>query len=204
MNNDTKSNAKLLLQSRRSRFEPLENAFSNEKRLVEAWTEYLEQRICTDWVSYLMTFQFKPIRGGEPFRNATMRGVIAQFHERLVCSAIRRPKSPTWREHHPKLFAFPDYVGSKLKKENKEWRGAAHNINDTVHYHGILQLSPKGRVTDLVKHLRDKREVYLRPAELLLPIYAAEITFSPDRPARYVLAPMLTSRFEYDDLIVLG
>lgn len=204
MNNDAKSNAQLLPSPRGSRFIPLENQFSHKKRLVDALVKDLDQRICTDWISYLMTFQCKPIKGSERFRVETIRSVVGKFYERLLNSSIRRPTSSTWRPYHPKLCAYPDYAGSKWKKDVKEFRGAAHDINDTLHYHGILQLSPKGRVTDLVKHLREKREVYFRPGELLMPVYAEEITYTPDRAVSYVLAPVLGSRFEYDDLIVLG
>ena len=77
-------------------------------------------------------------------------------------------------------------------------------LNDGIHFHGVLVVPPRSRLTTTVEaHFRDQQRLYVLDRTRLDRLHVLPVDRNLDNVVRYALKGLARGRLPYDDIVIL-
>lgn len=174
----------------------------NEQQLVQAYSEWVENRFAVGFEGHILTFMFKPMPGSVTAREREMYAVIERTFGKLLTRVTRDPANANW-DKLPLWLGCTDWPIPKWEKDY--FSNIA--INDGQHIHVVALAPPSSRLrrqgVELGDHIADNQKLYLQSEPYLDRIHDRKIDVSPGRVTSYVLKSIKLGRSTQDAIIIL-
>jgi hypothetical protein len=137
---------------------------------------------------YFLSFMFNHIQGSMEHRYEVMEDEIDRVYATLVRHAVRDGRSKGQRDKLPRLYAFPDYPGTRSFK----WDPDDVAINGGLHYHGILLVRTDTRLLQGVKpFIQFSERYFVKPDKPLRRLWIGDIEKDTiEKTSNYALKAM--------------
>lgn len=169
---------------------------------MDAYADWILSWVNQQWDAYLMSFMFKPLQGKDQAVLLQMKDALDFFYSTFVTRAERNPRSKSAIGRLPILLCFPDLPVPKRELGHKQSIGNVQ-INDGLHWHGILLVAPSSRLRhQVIEHFRTNERIYVGPRSRLLTLDVEPITERWSYVAHYASKSISRSRFELDDTLI--
>jgi hypothetical protein len=165
--------------------------------LIEAFVEWMQAYVTAGYKPYFLSFMFKPLPGNITIHLLQMSDEIERLYSIFITHVVRNPTSPSQQLLRPLLIAAPDLLAPKHDKHSLQ----DATINNGLHYHAILLVLSKSRLTsDVVSHFKHLEHIYLSHRLLRLDIKP----INADLPyvIRYMLKSIKRRRFQWEHVLI--
>jgi hypothetical protein len=170
------------------------------KQIIDGYADLIDQRIKAGFHPYLATFMFARLHGNRAAMIVQMRAEIERVYSTLLTRVVRRPLSPRSVGSLPILIGAPDEPGTRRAKLTI----ADVTLNDGLHFHGVLVVPPRSRLTTSVEqHFRDQQRLYVGDRTRLDRLHVVPVDQNLDDVVRYALKGLARGRLPYDSIVVL-
>lgn len=137
---------------------PETNSYTNRKQIIEAWGEYVKEKMDAGWEGYLITLKFKHIPGSEKKRLQIMTHELERVYATLLTRLFRRPHAAANRGKLPIWIASPDYPVAKHEKQLLR----EVTVNNGLHLHGAALFHPEKRLkASIGEHFDNFMHIYV-------------------------------------------
>jgi hypothetical protein len=172
----------------------------HRKNIINGYAGWIKEMINNGWDPYLLTIEFNQLLGSQQIQLRQMTKDIGLIYSRLATEAVRKPTSPKWANLLPRGLFVPDLPVYKNDKRSTP----DATVNDGLHFHGILAVSPLTRLKcPLDEHFADRNATYVGATEAVRTIHVRPITYNSGFVVDYALKAVKNGRFTYDDIIIL-
>jgi hypothetical protein len=169
--------------------------------VLEGYRKWVCKLQAQGFDAYLLTLEFRPLRGGPSAMLDQMKLAIQQFYSRILTDIVRiRARRRPPLDGFPPLIAAPDMP---VGKYNGNSGSPASRINDGIHWHAIM-LIPRRNILNasLDQHIAAQHSRLVKDTALIS-IHAKPITRTPEKVVRYVMKCIERLRFGGDDIEIL-
>lgn len=187
--------------------------FTFRKKLVESYSEFIEELKSRNWDAFYFSFMFDHISGSESQRKERMFSDVKRAHDILSRHIVRKPQSEAWKHLLPVFIVCPDYPVPKKEKSSIR----AFNANDGLHMNavGIVPPPPPSYLPrEVWQHWAPGKQSRLKePLDLHFQqksheyrtdkLYRVDVTpITKGNMADYTLKNFKSGRVAYDDIRV--
>ena len=122
-------------------FDSDQPSYSHRIELTMAYDELIQRNLKKGWTLHYINFMFDHIRGNQNAKIDQMKSCVTSFHRKLTQHIVRKPESAAWKHLRPVFLGAPDLpVWKRIKVDSP-----LHQVNDGLHFNGILIMPPKNR-----------------------------------------------------------
>jgi hypothetical protein len=131
-------------------------SLNKRNKVINAYDDFVQSKRNAGWPADLTTFMFSPLSGSYSSRLNQMKKAIERVYSIFLPRVVRYPNS---KRDKPILIGMADFPVPKWKKKSSV---VDVLINDGLHFHAILLIPPKSRLSSSVKeHFEEHSEIYL-------------------------------------------
>jgi len=170
----------------------------NRHIINAAWDAWIEDHVASGWQPYLMTITFNHLSGSQKTVMSKMKDEIERIYKLTVCNTVRNPKAASAQGKIPMFIGAPD-----LPVYKKEKARSRQSVNDGLHWHIIVLLSPSGRHLALDADYARRPACYHGPDRIISRIHIRGVDRDASRVSDYVQKALRNGKLDEDELLIL-